>query len=237
MVSFWTKLTSTVLLLTSSLLPVTTAQAHPHYWVTVQWTLELDSQGKLYAMEQRWLFDDMVSAVLLDGMAALVPGRPPASELKAESQRMVKDLAPYDYYTHVWLDNKPLLIPEPVSHGLSLVEGEESSVFNPRPSPHLVQLHLRFEWSQPQPVLGRELRGATYDPTYYASLNMKTLDNLTLKTPGNIQCEPSLTPPSPDESMVAYAFSLDKNQRDSQGLGEHFAERLVIECESLEPLQ
>lgn len=205
--------------------------AHPHYWVDVTLDVELDAQGRLIAIQQEWHFDEFVSAILLDEMDTIVPGRPPLSVLASESKRIVNDLAPFHYYSNFTAGGKALPVLDPVSHFLKVVETAPGPLSQPKPATNLLVLVMRFEWPQPLEVGSEGFDISVFDPTYYASFNHNSVDQVAVSAPASLSCKKNLALPNPDDSMIAYAFSLDQNQRDTQGLGQHFAEVVSIQCQ------
>ncbi len=230
MITSRTVLSFLSLVITSCLLTTQTSYAHPHYWVEVSLTFDIDDNGKLLAIEQEWQFDEFVSTILLDEMETIVPGRPPASILQKESERIVGDLTPFNYYTELSLDHKQIPIGDPTSHFLKVVETDLSEPDRPRPPVNMLSLIMRFEFHKPLDLNAQKLALSVYDPTYYASFNFAGKEPVTLPQNPQLQCEAYLKFPTPDDSMVAYAFSLDQSQRDTGGLGKHFAEQLTVSC-------
>lgn len=210
------------------------AHPHPHYWVEVGFEFELDGQGKLKAIKQQWQFDEFVSAILLDDMDTIVPGYPPMAVLANESQRMVKDLAPFNYYSHVSVNQQEINLSAPTSHYLKITNAEFPANSAPRPPVKLLTLVMRFEIPNPIDLNRKDLEVQVYDPTYYSAFSYTPIDSILLTKNSNLQCEKSIALPNPDASMMSYAFSLDQGQRETQGLGQHFAETLKITCQQLD---
>lgn len=189
--------------------------------------MDIDKNGRLIAIEQRWEFDEFVSAILLESMDTIVPGNPPMATLADESQRMVKDLAPFHYYSHLSINGKKTKITAPASHYLKAIKTNLSENGTPRPPVNLLSLIMRFEFPEPLPVENNTLQLEVYDPTYYAAFSFTSNSSTQNSNP---QCKRQITLPKPNDAMIAYAFSLDKNQRDTGGLGANFAERLTLNC-------
>jgi ABC-type uncharacterized transport system substrate-binding protein len=61
-------------------------------------------------------------------------------------------------------------------------------------------------------------------------MNHLVLENIEVIGGGAIECSKRLTIPEPSEELLFYAQSLDKTQRDTDGLGANFAETVTIEC-------
>lgn len=219
------RLSTCSLLLACLLLPASQALAHPHYFVKVDVRLQLDEQGRLQSLQQDWYFDEMVSAILLDDMQTLLPGRPPQNVLDQESQRLFRDLRPYDFYSHLRLDGEALSLPEP-DHQLRITHPLADA-----PEVPILKYTLTFEWSEPVSLWDQTLQWSVYDPTYYAAYHHRSADSIRIVSGPQSQCRQSLKQPQPNQAMTAYALSLDKTQRDSQGLGQHFAEQVDIHCQ------
>lgn len=48
--------------------------------------------------------------------------------------------------------------------------------------------------------------------------------------PDNVDCEVTLDIPEPTDELIEYAANLDRSQKNTQGLGIHFAETARIIC-------
>ncbi|MEX2642059.1 MAG: DUF1007 family protein, partial [Acetobacterales bacterium] len=88
------------LLLLAALWPAGAA-AHPHAWIDVEVTVRFDAEGRIAALEQRWLFDAGYTAAALQDMGIAPGGDPDPDKLNAFAQRAIDNLGPYGYFTEV----------------------------------------------------------------------------------------------------------------------------------------
>ena len=127
------------------------------------------------------------------------------------------NLEEYHYFTDVRLDGRRLPLGRPA--------GAETGLRGQR-------LWLRFEVPLAEPVdpgSGR-LTFAIYDPTYYIEILYLDGEFVTFTGPGADACFGEIVPPSPSMEAIALAAALDRTQSGGDGLGELFAETVVVEC-------
>jgi ABC-type uncharacterized transport system substrate-binding protein len=190
------------------------ALAHPHAWIDLR-TRVIMNEGRVTALELDWLFDDFYTAFVADEFVK--QDRPPSEFLPEVANTYLNNLAEYGYFTDVRLDGKRLPLGEPT--------GAESGLREKR-------LWLRFEVPLVEPVdpnSGR-LTVAVYDPTYYIEIVYLEGEFVAFSGPGADACFGRVIPPNPSFEAIALASALDRTQSGGDGLGELFAETVVVEC-------
>jgi ABC-type uncharacterized transport system substrate-binding protein len=191
------------------------AAAHPHAWIDLRTRVIMNDQGLVAALELDWLFDDFYTALIAEEFVQ--EGRPSSEFLTEVANTNLANLAEYDYFTDVRLDGERLRLGE--------VTRSETGLRDKR-------LWLRFEVPLVEPVdpdLGR-LTFAIYDPTYYIEILYLEGEPVAFSGPGTDACFGRVVPPSPSFEAVALASALDRTQSAGDGLGELFAETVVVEC-------
>lgn len=194
--------------------------AHPHNWVTTRSEFELNDAGHLVAISQVWRFDYFYSAILIAELANdWQQSLPKAFEL--EAHRMVTNLKSYNYFSVLSLAGRDRTLPVPDRYRLQVVKdsGQE-----------FVELSMHFKLTPPLLLKDSELIWSVFDPTYYIAYSHEHVDNVKIHHPAGWQCGKQLRLPEITEELIAYAFSLDRTQRDTDGLGQAFAEKIVIGC-------
>jgi ABC-type uncharacterized transport system substrate-binding protein len=190
------------------------ALAHPHAWIDLR-TRVIMNEGRVAALELDWLFDDFYTAFVAEEFVK--QDRPPSEFLPEVANTYLNNLAEYGYFTDVRLDGERLPLGEPT--------GAESGLRDKR-------LWLRFEVPLVEPVdpnSGR-LTVAVYDPTYYIEIVYLEGEFVAFSGPGADACFGRVIPPNPSFEAIALASALDRTQSGGDGLGELFAETVVVEC-------
>ena len=83
----------------------------------------------------------------------------------------------------------------------------------------------------PIDVKMHQIEYAVYDPTYYIEiLYAEETQVVRLEGYGKSHCQYILHPPEPPEELSLFAAGLDQNQKAGDGIGEMFAERVVLTC-------
>jgi ABC-type uncharacterized transport system substrate-binding protein len=191
------------------------ALAHPHAWIDLRTRVIMNDEGRVAALELDWLFDDFYTALIAEEFVQ--EGRPPSEFLSEVASTNLANLAEYDYFTDVRLNGERL--------SLGKVTRSETGLRDKR-------LWLRFEVPLVKPVdpdTGR-LTFAIYDPTYYIEIVYLDGEFVGFSGPGADACFGRIVPPNPSFEAVALASALDRTQSGGDGLGELFAETVVVEC-------
>jgi ABC-type uncharacterized transport system substrate-binding protein len=191
------------------------ALAHPHSWIDLRSQVIMDDEGRVAALELEWLFDDLYTAYVAQEFVK--QDRPPSEFLPEVASTYLGNLAEYEYFTDVRLDGERLALGEPA--------GAEAGLRDRR-------LWLRFEVPLVKPVdpdKGR-LTFAVYDPTYYIEILHVEGETIAFTGPKAEGCVGRIVPSNPSFEAIARASALDVTQSGGDGLGELFAETVVVEC-------
>ena len=191
------------------------AMAHPHAWIDLQSQVLLDDRGHVRALQFDWVFDDYYTVALAD---AGQPLDQLADNVWTEiAGRNLSNLTDYDYFTAVKLDNEPV--------ELGIVTRYEGGLRDGR-------MWMRFELPLAEPVDPKagSLSFSVYDPTYYIEIVHLEDDIIAFDGPGADRCQGEIIQPNPTFEQVTLAASLDKNESAGDGLGELFAETVLIHC-------
>lgn len=201
----------------AALLPVAAA-AHPHGWVDVRVEVLFDGQGRVAGLRETWLFDDYYSAYAVEGMDEDGDGAPDPARLRALLKENMTNLAEYDYFTRVTVDDGNLAFGEPGGMS-SHMEGN--------------RLEMTFELplAEPQRPPAGGLVYAVYDPTYYIEMLHAESDDAIRLIGAPTGCGASLEEPNPSLETVTLAASLDRMQTATDGLGALFAQRVTVRCD------
>lgn len=196
-------------------LPGLPAAAHPHSWIDLETRLVLDSDGRLQAVWQGWLFDEFYTAFIAEEFTK--SGLAPSAFLEQVAAENLTNLRAYDYFTELAQDGEPLALGE-IGRFASHLKGE--------------RLWLEFEVALESPVDPGQglLTLAVFDPTYYIEILYAEGRAPEIEGDGE-DCAVFVMPPTPTADQVAMAFMLDVNETGGDGLGRHFAEIATIDCQ------
>ncbi len=191
-------------------------QAHPHAWIDVQSTAVLSPDGKFTAIKEQWLFDELYSAAIMDGMASDSPsGQATAREFAAMA---IENLRPYDYFTKITVDGKPIRL-DKASEFAGAMRGS--------------QLLLTFTAPLAQPVnpAAHQVAYAIYDPSYFIQMTHRPGEPPAIEGRAGRACRLRVAAPNPTPEDIARAYALDRGAQAEEGLGDLFAEKVHIQCE------
>ncbi len=134
------------------LLAAAPAAAHPHVWVTVKSEFVYAPDGTATGVRHAWTFDEMYSAMAVQGLDANGDGVFSPAEHKPLTEVNINSLKEFDYFTFVHVgdaDNLPLKPPENAS-----LDYDKS----------LLTLHFTLPLQTPLNAHGQEVQVDVYDP-------------------------------------------------------------------------
>jgi ABC-type uncharacterized transport system substrate-binding protein len=204
------------LLITALLLIGGQLAAHPHAWIDLRVSVLFSDDGGVEALRQEWAFDPTYSHLLLEDMAADQPDLDLEAALQVMAERMLGNLGAHRYFTEITMGDR---LVEPLAARAGALTLRQR------------RLHLQFELpvAGTRPVPARTLTYRVYDPTYWIEILHDPGDVVHLA--GGEGCNAQIHPPQPEAWMVAYAATLNRNQRAPiEDLGRPFAEVVSIEC-------
>jgi len=193
--------------------------AHPHNWIALKTEFILNDQNQLSEIKQYWEFDAIYSMITSANLKNTYENEDIGLALMADS--MQKNLSSYNYFSNLILNGENTLLPKP--NGVKLE-------IESKPPISIMTLNLSFKFETPLEITDKKLVWSIFDPTYYIAMNHKSVDEIIISGGNKPECGKDLVIPTPTEETIAYAGSLDKSQRDTDGLGNQFAERAIIQC-------
>ena len=196
-----------------------TANTHPHNWISLQTEFTVNNKGQLTDILQHWKFDIYYSAIRLDEIKNNYPEK--QTGLASIAKEMAKNLKNFDYFSELTIDNTQIDLPKPKNTSLKTVTEQAQE---------LMVLTMAFKLKKPKPVTAKTLSWRVFDPTYYIDMKHHKASQILIKHADNVNCAMDFKTPEPSPEMVRYAASLDRTQKDIQGLGDYFAENVLINC-------
>jgi len=190
--------------------------AHPHAWIDVRSTIILSAEGLITAIEEQWLFDDLYSAAILEGLKEDSPEKKAVvSDFAAE---VIDNLRPYGYFMRITANGRPVAL-NTVTQFKSEMQGD--------------QLLLSFTAPLAKPVdpMRVAVSFSVYDPTYFIQMTHRPQNPPTIRSEKSHSCRARVEPPNPTAEDIARAFALDRGATPEEGLGDLFAEKVHIRCD------
>lgn len=175
-------------------------EAHPHVWVKVETKVVYDN-GAIAAFAHRWTFDDLYTAMAIQGLDTNNDGTYDRKELAELAQVNMDGLKEFDYFTFAKLGGGDLKLATPKDYWLEVADGV---------------LTLNFVLPLATPVLA-EAEGLTFavtDPSYFIAFDLAEKSPVTLGEG------------APKGCVAEIGAQGDKAGSDAARLGEAFANQL-----------
>jgi len=197
------------------------SQAHPHNWIDLNTRFVLDENARLVQVKQRWEFDLyyslMMHADLLNEFGSEQLGLP------AAAADMIRNLESYQYFSKLKLNDYPIELGVPETYQLFTKKEDGSEELT-------LVLEMTFGIKLETSIENKTLAFQVFDPTYYVAMNHATENNIEIIGGNATECSKTLEFPEPSDEIVEYAQSLDRTQKQTDGLGMSFAETAFINC-------
>lgn len=188
--------------------------AHPHSFITLETDFVTDKH-KLVGVKFAWTMDEMTSSYL-------------KYEYKREPKKVFNEFMinvfENHFFSEFWLKASPnnqliQLMPQE--------QGAKLDVDSPK-----VVAYFEAKLKEPIELADHEFELMTYEKTFYVDMYYDTDKQIHIN---DLNCKITLNKPSPDDSTINYASSLDKNdaptQTDDFVLGKLFAQKVIVKCQ------
>jgi ABC-type uncharacterized transport system substrate-binding protein len=193
-------------------LGATTAQAHPHVWVTSSSELVYAADGSITGVRHAWTFDDMFTTYALQGIEAKTKGVYSREQLAPLAKDNVENLKEFGFFTFAKADGKKQKFDEPVDYFLEYRDDA---------------LTLHFTLPLKAPVKAKQLALDIFDPAFFIDFKFEEKDpiklvgapagcQLKVQRPGEADAK-KLT-----EEMVASG--------DQSNYGAIYANKIFVNC-------
>jgi ABC-type uncharacterized transport system substrate-binding protein len=192
-----------------------TLSAHPHVFVGTETTVVYDA-GRIAALSHTWTFDELYSAMAVEGLDKDRDGtfsREELAELTKVNMDAIKETA---FYTFARLGETPLTFAEPKDAYLEYKGGI---------------LSLHFDLPLAEPVLAEALgfNFAVYDETFYIAFDYADASAVKLSEGAPKGCTASLSAaPGEDADSVRLA---DAFSNALGGIGGGLAKTVTVTCQ------
>jgi ABC-type uncharacterized transport system substrate-binding protein len=138
-------------------LGASTAQAHPHVWITATSELLYAPDGSITGVRHAWTFDDMFSTYALQGIETKQKGVYSREELGPLALTNVESLKEYGFFTFAKADGKKEKFQEPVDYYLEYKDAA---------------LTLYFTLPLKTPVKPKQLVLEVFDPEFFIDFTL-----------------------------------------------------------------
>ncbi len=192
------------------------ARAHPHSFIDMQ-TEIISRQGLLSGFKMTWTMDEITSAdVFYDAADA----KPDSVAWKKLAAQVMANVLGQHYFTEVYRGGQPVKF-ENLPSEYHLYRNGLQAVL-------VFVLPLAY----PPQLAGDAITISTFDPTYFVDMTYRDEQAVILPAPLRDRCKITLMTPKPNQSLQAYALSLDKSGSPGvdMALGKQFAQRVQLQC-------
>lgn len=142
------------------------AVAHPHVWVTVETTV-LYEGGSITGLKHKWTFDDMYTAMAIQGLDVNGDGVYSREELQELAQVNIDGLKEFGYFTVAKLGKAPITANPPVDYYLEYKDG-------------LLSLHFTLPFAQPVLADAPDFNFAVFDESFFIAFDFDKDDPVKL---------------------------------------------------------
>lgn len=133
------------------------ALAHPHVWVVVEATVAY-AGGNVTGLRQRWTFDDMYTAMVIQGLDKNGDGKYDRQELAELAQVNIDGIKQFGYFTFAKLNEGDLPFAEPKDYWLEY-------------NNDVLTLNFTLPLAQPLAATTPGFSFSIYDPSFYIAFD------------------------------------------------------------------
>jgi ABC-type uncharacterized transport system substrate-binding protein len=196
------------------------AYAHPHVWASVRSEIILDANRQIVGVRQAWTFDEMYSAMAVQGLDADGDGAYSEAELKPLTDVNIQSLKEFDYFTFVHVgegEALPLKPPENAS-----LEYDKS----------VLTLRFTLPLEKPLGAHSQEVQVDVYDPSFFVAFGFANDVPVTLSGPAVKGCTAEVEKPDPEteEGAAALTESFFAQLGPNSNFGSQFAQTVMVKC-------
>ncbi len=191
--------------------------AHPHVWVTYETTVSYD-KGVVTGLEHVWTFDDMYTAMAVQGLDKNGDGTYDRGELAELAKVNMEGLKDFDYFTFAKLGTAELKFSGPVDPWLEHTNG-------------ILRLHFRLPLAAPVLADAEGLNFSIYDPSFFIAFEPEKTDAIKLAS-APAGCSASIGDPEADKAAAEAQKLGDAlaQQLGGQGMGFGMAKTVSVSC-------
>jgi ABC-type uncharacterized transport system substrate-binding protein len=193
---------------------ISSAQAHPHVWITAKSELVYAPDGTVSGVRHAWTFDDMFSTYALQGLTTKTKGVYTREDLAPLAQTNVESLKEFGFFTFARADGKKEKFVDPVDYFL---EYKDSA------------LTLHFMLPAKTPFRAKQTALEVFDPAFFIDFKFEDKDPIKL-VGAPAACKLQFQRPN-DATADAQRLN-EKNfmDGDNSNYGAMYANKILVEC-------
>jgi ABC-type uncharacterized transport system substrate-binding protein len=203
-----------LVLLLAGALGASTAQAHPHVWITATSELIYAPDGSITGVRHAWTFDDMFATYALQGIETKTKGVYSREELGPLAQTNVESLKEYKFFTFAKADGKKEKFEEPVDYFLEYKN---------------TALTLHFTLPLKSPVKPKQLVLEVFDPSYFIDFKLADKDPIRL-VGAPATCQMQFQRPNDGSADAQKLNEQTFLNGENSNYGAMFANKITVDC-------
>jgi ABC-type uncharacterized transport system substrate-binding protein len=193
---------------------VSSADAHPHVWITAKSEVVYAPDGSITGVRHAWTFDEMFTTYALQGLASKIKGVYTREELAPLAQTNVESLKEFGFFTFAKADGKKEKFVEPVDYFLEYKDSE---------------LTLHFTLPVKTPFKAKQTALEVFDPSYFIDFKFDDKDPIKLVgAPG--ACQMQFQRPNDGTANVQRLNENNFLNGDNSNYGAMFANKITVNC-------
>lgn len=191
------------------------AHAHPHVWVKMNAEL-LYRNGSLAAIKQNWVFDELYTAMAIQGLDKDGDGNYSREELSELATVNIEGIRDFNYFTDVRLSDKQLSVKERDDYWLEHKDG-------------VLTLHFTLDLEAPVLAEADGFSFSVYDPTYFIAYEFAKEQPVALGPGAPQGCVASLSAKEGQDDAEALNQALLSQLGDYAG-GVSLTQKVIVTC-------
>ena len=190
------------------------AQAHPHVWITAKSQVLYAPDGSVSGVRHAWTFDDMFSTYAVQGIEPKVKGTYSREELAPLAQTNVESLKEFGFFTFAKADGSKQRFLEPVDYFLDYKDS-------------LLTLH--FTLPAKTPFKAKQLVLEVFDRAFF--IDFKYADQEPIKLVGApADCKLQFQRPNDGTASAQKLGEQDFAGGEGGNFGLMFANKITVDC-------
>jgi ABC-type uncharacterized transport system substrate-binding protein len=201
-------------LIVALLIGTSSAQAHPHVWITAKSEVVYAPDGSISGVRHAWTFDDMFSTYALQGIETKTKGVYSREQLAPLAQTNVENLKEFGFFTFAKADGKKQKFAEPVDYYLEFKDDA---------------LTLHFMLPAKAPFKAKQTALEVFDPAFFIDFKFDEQDPIKL-VGAPTDCKMQFQRPN---DGTANAQRLNENNfanGDNSNYGAMYANNILVDC-------
>ena len=172
-------------------LTATPALAHPHVWVIAESAVVFD-KGAIIAVDQKWTFDELYTAMAVQGLDSNGDGKFDRQELAELAKVYMEGLKEFDYFTYPVQNGTPIKLAPPKDYWLDYKN-------------NTLTLHLMTPLEAPLALNASAFSYSISDPTFFIAFSPAATDAVKVAGHAAAGCTAALKPVTADQATTNLA--------------------------------